>query len=130
MADAIRVDGLRELERAFAVADKNVRSDLKDALEEAAAPVRATAQQFAAAGIRNVAPGDPWARMRVGTTRSIVYVAPVERGTRQPGKRRRRFFDLMLHRALEPALAVNRERVVARVDQMLAEVARIWGRGG
>lgn len=125
---AIRVEGLRELERAFAVADKELKADLRDALQEAAAPVRSTAQSLAGASIRNLGAGDPWARMRIGSASSIVYVAPVERGTRIRSRRRRRFADLLLQRAMEPALAMNRDRVVRRIDQMLIEISRLWGR--
>ena len=67
MADAVRVRGLRELERAFDRADRTVRNDMRDALAEAAAPVRRDAQSLAASQIRNVDAGDPWASMRIGS---------------------------------------------------------------
>ena len=76
----VRVEGLRELNRAFRVADKALATDLKDALEEAAVPVRRDAQSLAVQRIRRIGP--TWSRMRVGTTGGVVYVAPVERGTR------------------------------------------------
>ena len=79
----IKVDGLDSLRRAFLVADKEVAADMKDALQEAAAPVRADAQTLATATIRRI--GVPWSRMRVGSTRTIVYVAPVERGSKGRG---------------------------------------------
>lgn len=126
--NAIRIVGLKELERAFGRADKELRADLKGALEEAAAPVRADAQALAPL-VPKVEPGDPWSRMRVGSGRSAVWVAPVERGTRNPKKRRPKFKYPLLGRALEPALSRNREKVIDRIDQMLSEVAKVWSRG-
>ena len=131
MADAVRVIGVDGLMRAFAAADKHVRDDLRDALEEAAAPVRSTAQALASSEIRNVSVGDPWSRMRTGVYRSVAYVAPVERGTKGRGnqrKRRPRFGDLLMGRAMEPALERNRDQVAARVDDLLDEVANVWER--
>lgn len=133
MAQTIHVDGLNDLRRAFAAADKALRDDLNDALKEAAAPVRADAQSLAGLRIRRLQVGEPWTRMRVGQSGSMVYVAPVERGTKGRGNqrlRRPKFKRLMLQRALEPALAVNRNRVIKRLDLMLGEVKRVWERNG
>ena len=99
------------MQRAFRRADKALDGDLKDALTEAAAPVRSDAQRLAASEIRNVNPGDPWAGMRIGIGRSIVYVAPVERGVKSRGderKRRRNMGNLLMGGAMEPALEQNR----------------------
>lgn len=131
MADqAIRVDGLSELFRAFGQADKALRSDLRDAVAEAASPVRSEAQSLAASQIRNVAPGDPWSMMRIGVAGNTAYVAPLERGVkgRQRNRRRPKFAGLLLGRAMEPALANKRAAVMARFDSLLAEVERVWER--
>lgn len=132
MADAIRVDGLNELVRAFNAADKALKEDLRDALQEAAAPVRSDAQALASSAIpRNTL---AWSRMRIGMLGgSVVYVAPVERGTKGRGNqrlRRPRFANLLRDRAMNPALARNRSRVERRLEQMLSEVARVWERYG
>lgn len=132
MANAVSVTGLRELERAFRNADRALAGDLKDALQEAAAPVRSDAQALASSSISNLKPGDPWAGMRIGTGRSIVYVAPVERGAKSRGderKRRPKFGTKLLTEAMEPALERNRARVETRLDKMLDEVANVWERG-
>lgn len=132
MANAIHVTGLRELELAFLRADRARAGDLRDALMEAAAPVRSAAQALASAEIRNVHAGDPWAGMRIGIGRSIVYVAPVERGLKSRGddrKRRPKFGTLLMNRAMEPALEENRVRVEDRLDRMLDEVADVWEAG-
>ena len=129
---AVKIEGLAELTRAFRAADREVAKDLKDALEEAAQPVRRDAQSLALSSIRNMTRSPQWSRMRVGTTRHTVYVAPVEKGTRGRGnkslRRGDRFKGLMLGRALEPALEQNTARVIDRVDDMLVDVGRVWER--
>jgi hypothetical protein len=129
---AVAVSGLRELQSAFRRTDRALEVDLRDALAEAAAPVRSDAQALAASEIRNVSPGDPWAGMRIGIGRSVVYVAPVERGAKSRGdqrKRRPNLGNLLMDRAMEPALERNEEKVERRLDQMLDEVAAVWERG-
>ena len=136
--DAIRVEGLSELIRAFSAADKTLRQDLGDALQEAAAPVRESAQQLAVSEITRMTPA--WSRMRTAQYAGgrVVVVAPVERGARGRSRARRRgwntgppsFPSLLLSRALEPALARNRDRVARRLDGLLADVKRVWERYG
>ena len=131
---AIRVDGLDDLVRAFNAADRTLTSDLKDALTEAAAPVRRDAQILTPAAIHNLGAGDPWARMRTGVvSRSLVYVAPVERGVKAKANARLRRGDKYKRRALPPmeaALVRNRGRVLTRLDGLLGEVKRVWERHG
>jgi len=132
MANAVSVTGLRELERAFRRADRALAGDLKDALQEAAAPVRSDAQALAVSEISHLKEGDPWAGMRIGIGRSIVYVAPIERGVKSRGderKRRPKFGTKLMEEVLEPALERNRSQVEHRLDQMLDEVANVWERG-
>jgi hypothetical protein len=132
MANAVRVEGLRELERAFALADRELHHDLRDALAESAAPVRSDAQSLAGAGvIRNLHSGDDWTRMRVGVGRSIAYVVPVERGVKGRGNRRFRrpsFGQMLLGRAMEPALERNVRKVELRFLELLDDVGRVWDR--
>lgn len=132
MARAVRVEGLRELERAFGAADRELRNDFRDALEESAAPVRSDAQALAGSGvIRNLHAGDPWAGMRTGVGRSVAWVAPMERGAKGRGnqrRRRRRFADLLVDRAMEPALDLSVAKVEARFEQLMDEVFRVWER--
>lgn len=126
----VRVEGLRELSRAFAVADKTLSKELRKGLRDAAKPVATSAELFADTRIRNMGPpseGQDWRRMRVGVTRTLVYVAPRSRGA--GGKRSRRgLFDLMLGRSLEPALDANVEGVTRAVDNVLATVGQAWDR--
>lgn len=132
-SNAVRVDGLDDLVRAFNAADRALKEDLRDALQEAAAPVRRDAQALAPPMVRNLSVGEPWARMRVGMSgRSMVYVAPVERGAKGRGNqrlRRPRFKPLLL-RPMERALAQNRAAVIRRLDGLLVDVKRVWERHG
>lgn len=126
MADTIRVEGLRELQRAFARADKTLSHELRDGLKDAAEPVRRAAEGLAVQNIRRI--GIPWSRMRTGVTRKAVYVAPVQRGVKSRGGPRRRanLFDLLLGRSLEPALDQNAALVEARMEHLLGVVAKDW----
>jgi len=132
MPDAIKVEGLRELERAFFAADRELSRDLRDALAESAAPVRSDAQLLAGSGtIRNLHAGQPWTRMRTGVGRSIAYVVPTERGVKGRGNARHRrpnLGQLLLGRAMEPALERNLENVERRFGDMLDDVCRVWDR--
>lgn len=122
---AVRVEGLRALSRAFAVADKTLSRELRKGLRDAAEPVRADAEALASSRISNI--GVSWSRMRVGVTRSSVYVAPRERGTRGRS-RRSNLAGLLLERAMQPALEANIGDVEEAVDDVLATVGRAWER--
>ena len=124
---AIRVRGLRDLNRAFARADRKLRLEKNDALRDAAEPVRRDAEDLAFGGITRI--GVPWSRMRVGVTMKVVYVAPRQRGHRgRRSGRRPNLAPLLMDRAMQPALDQNRDQVVRRVDQLLVEVGREWER--
>lgn len=128
---AIHVEGLAALQRAWGAADKAIRDDMRDALAEAAAPVRSDAQRLAGSEIRNLHAGDAWASMRIGVHQNVAYVAPVERGVKGRGgqsKRRRNLADLLMGRAMQPALEHNRGRVEDRITHLIDEVANVWER--
>lgn len=131
MADVVRVTGLRELDRAFGKANRALSNDLRDALAEAAAPVRSDAQVLAAGNIRNVQTGDPWSRMRIGVRSWVAYVVPLERGVKGRGnarKRRPRFGELLLSRSMEPAVDRNVRNVERRFEELIDEVCDVWER--
>lgn len=128
-AEALRIEGYRELLRAFARADKTLNRELRDALREAADPVRADAESLASSEIRNI--GERWSRMRVGVTTRAVYVAPRERGvgTRANAPRRRpNLAGLLMDEAMQPALDANQDGVVRQVEHVLDTVGRDWER--
>lgn len=124
--ETVTVSGLRDLQRAFKLADVEEARLLRVTLRTVVEPVRADAERFAVAGISRI--GLPWSRMRIGVTQSSVYVAPRERGKfsrRNPKLRRPKFAPLLLAQEVR-ALDVNRPLVVAGVERMLAEVGRKW----
>jgi hypothetical protein len=121
--ETIRVEGLRELHRAFRLAEGKLDRELRGELREAAEPVRRDAERLAVAGIPRL--GLPWSRMRVGVTQTAVYVAPKQKG-RNRAHRRPNLADLLLGRSMIPALERNEDQIVREVDQLLGRVERAW----
>lgn len=129
MAEAVRIEGLRELERAFKLYGRGLEKGVREALETAAEPVRLDAQSLAVANIRRI--GVPWSRMRVGVTRRTAYVAPQKRGgaTRlRPNSGRPNLKGLLLDRAMEPALDRNIANVEREIGDALDDLGRMWSR--
>lgn len=125
--NAVRIEGLRELERAFKLYGRGMEKGLREALEAAAEPVRSDAQSLAVSSIRNI--GLPWSRMRVGVTRRTAYIAPQERGrNRNPNRFRPNLKGLLLGRAMEPALAQNIPNVEREIGDALDDLGRMWER--
>lgn len=127
---AISVDGLTELNRAFARAERDVRLEFRGTLRKAAKPVKDEAEVLASTDISHMAT-PPWTKMRVGVTRSLVYVAPRERGVKSKTNRARRrpqFGDTLLDKALEPALEHNIDGITGEVELMLAGISKDWAR--
>lgn len=127
MAKPVRVRGLRELNNALARADRDVRNGVRKTLRDVAEPVRADAERLAASEIRNIDGGDPWSRMRTGVTKTLVYVAPKQRSTRGP-KKRKNLANLLQTRSLDPALERNEDNVNRGFEQMLDTVADRFNR--
>jgi hypothetical protein len=129
----IQIKGYRELMRAFALADKQSQRFVRAAFVETGQPVARDAEQLALGRIRRMPYSPGWAQMRVGVTRTLVYVAPKKRGVkmRGPGGRRRpNLADLMMNRAMEPALEQNAPRLEATVEHALDLVADRFNAGG
>lgn len=131
---AVHVKGLRELERAFKLADKTEYKALRATLKESADPVKRLAEGKAVARIRNIHTEGTkidWAQMRVGQRRSMVYVAPKQRGRASRANRvirRPNLKDLLLDRAMIPALDERREEIVGNLEHMLDTVGSRWER--
>jgi hypothetical protein len=117
------------MQRAFIRADKKLSTELRGRLREAAEPVAGTAETLAESQIRNI--GVRWSRMRVGVTRSLVYVAPRQRGVKTNARNRLRrpnLAPLLMDRAMSPALDQHTSEIVESVDRLLVEVGRDWER--
>lgn len=118
------------MQRAFAKADKTLSRELRGALREVAEPVRQDAEQLALERIPHI--GMEWSRMRIGVSRRLVYVAPKQRGVKSKsdrGRRRPNLADLLMDRAMSPALERNVSLVERRMDDLLRDVGRAWERG-
>lgn len=126
-AFAIRVKGFREMQRVLKVAPRDLRLEMRRELRGVAEPVRLDAERLARSRITRI--GVPWSQMRVGVTQRLVYVAPRQRGVKARGDRRYRrpnLADLLMGRAMEPALAENEGRIVNRLEHVLDIVGREW----
>lgn len=124
--EPVRVEGLRDLQRAFKVADAKLDRELHTTLLRLAEPVRGDAERFTLGGITRI--GIPWSRMRIGITTSSVYVAPVQRGRlsrRNPNLKRPKLATLILEQEVR-ALERNRGRIIDGVDDLLGRVGRAW----
>lgn len=135
MTDAIRIKGLRELDKAFASADKDLQRELRAELATIAEPVRQTAEQLATQRIAHIGPpsGNSWSAMRVGQANNVVWVAPRQRGRYSRKNRllrRPKFAQLLLDRAMEPALALREADVIERIEFLLEYMTRRNGFGG
>lgn len=129
MSSAVTVRGLRELEITFQALGKEAKRALNAELRNVAEPIRSDAQSLAASGIPRIGP--KWSRMRVGVTRTLVYVAPREKGVRGRGAdpgRRPKFADLLLDRAMDPALEKNKPRIEGAVEDLFERLANDWNR--
>ena len=128
--NTVRIEGLRELERAFKLYGRGMEKGLREALEAAAEPVRTDAQALAVANISRI--GIPWSRMRVGVTRRTAYIAPQQRGNRGGVGRSRlsrpNLKELLLGRAMEPALDQNIGNVERELGDALDDLGRMWSR--
>lgn len=130
---AIRIEGLRELERAFKLYDAGLVKGLREALEAGAEVVRPDAETLAAQTIKRSSVD--WTRMRVGVLKRVGFVAPVERGrfSKRGRVSRERYGrpktkTLLLERALEPALERNVGRVEQEFEDALRDLAKRWSR--
>jgi hypothetical protein len=109
---------------AFAKADRELRLGYRRSLRDVAEPVRLDAEGLAANSITRIGPR--WYRMRTGVTRNLIYVAPRQRGVKTRGldpRRRPNLGNLLMDRAMEPALNQNEERIVDGAERLLDRVA-------
>jgi len=120
MASSIKVEGVPELEAAFARMAADTKRGVRKSLREAAQPVQERAERLAVAQIRNI--GDRWSRMRIGSTgKMLVYVAP--RAKRRGGSPRPNLRGLLLNKSMNPALDESKPEVTARIQAAVDEAA-------
>lgn len=124
----VTVIGLRELTTAFAKIGGEVQTEFRASERQIAEPIRRDAESLAGSQIRNMHRSPRWMKMRTGVSRSLVYVAPRQRGVKgrgyDPRRRGKKFADLMMNRAMDPALKRHTAEVERDVTQLLDRVAQ------
>ena len=120
----VRVDGLRDLDRAFALFGKEEKKKFRVRLAEAAEPVRERAQELADENITNI--GSEWSEFRIGVTTKAVYIAPRHRRSGHASYVRPKFGGLLMYEAMSPALEENKTAVADNIDSMLGELGDLW----
>lgn len=133
MTNLIEIEGFSELAKALARTGPDVRRALNAGLKGLAEPIARDAEQFAEAGITGLARKrtSDWGAMRVGVARgfSLVYVAPRERGRLGRGDdplRRPAFADVLIEKAMDPAVEANEAGVIAGAEKIVDDVTRGW----
>ena len=128
-AQTLRVEGLRDLNRAFERAPKTLKKEWTAGQRKIAEPTRRLAASKALTMARNVPRSPQWAEMRVGVTQSVVYVAPKERSRRYKSHAAIETQELGRH-ADGPgdatALEANALQIFREFDGFLAAVGRDW----
>lgn len=120
----VTVQGFRELQRLFAKAGPEARKEVRSLEREVADPVKVSAQAFAVSRIPRIT--QEWAGMRIGITRSLVYVAPRKRGTKVERRKRKKFARLLDTRSLTPAGEANQPLLEKRMDVLFSEFSSRW----
>ena len=126
MAGTVRVEGLRELTRAFGKISTDLRDEVRDELLDAVEPVKERAEQLALSRIRNMPESPQYAEMRTGVSkaRGVVFMVPAWRTRRRPNRRRPNLGELLLERAMDPALDEKEDEIVRGVERTLDHLAR------
>jgi hypothetical protein len=115
---AVRIEGLRELDRAFAQVSKQTQKEFRSELKKVGEPVRSSAEELAVSQIANI--GGQWSRMRLGSTARVVYVQP--RTRRRDGSPRPNLAGLLMAQALLPALHSHEDSIEAGVERWLDSI--------
>jgi hypothetical protein len=126
MPPTILVRNQRQLVWAFNEAGKAAKRELRDELRGIAEPIRADAEQLADETIPRIGP--KWSHMKIGVTTRLIYVAPVQRGVRNfdSPRARPKFADLLMGRAMEPALERNQGNIERAVERALDHLEHRW----
>jgi hypothetical protein len=126
----IYITGLREISGAYGKLERETRLGMRAKAREIAAPVQHTAEALAQAKITRI--GRRWFKMRIGVTRTLIYVAPRQRGVKgrgpDPRRRGQQFANLLMDKAMEPALEQNEAKIEHAVDELLDHVIADFNR--
>lgn len=131
----VRVEGLRELQRAFSRAGPEARKLMRDEMRDVAEPVKEQAEQLTVHTISGVDQQDKWAVARIGVTTKEVFIVPKQKGVGRNRARKRRygrpaFGALLMERAYGPALEHNQTTIVRGFEHALDQLAKEIDRRG
>jgi len=119
----VYVEGLAQVSRAFRHTERETRLGFRHLLRDVAEPIRRDAEVLAQTNITRIGPS--WFRMRTGITQKLVYVVPRQKGVRGRGpKRRPKFANLMMARAMDPALKTHEPGLERAMEQLMETLAR------
>lgn len=133
---AVAVRGLADLTRDLKrMAATDLSEDLRDELRQVAVPIAGRAETLAVAHygetgsgeITHLKPGGRWAKMRIGVTKNLVYVAPKEHGKKVGDQKRPAFGLFLLEKAMEPALEEFAPQLAARVERAIDRFSTVNG---
>lgn len=112
----VRVDGLKELTRAFKAMDKDLSKEVTKELKKVAEPVKGKAQDKALDRISHMT--TQWATMRVGVSKAkgVVYIQPASRGRSHS---RPNLAGLLMGRAMWPAVDEAQPEVISGLEQVI-----------
>ncbi len=125
MAVQFRVHDVAMVNRALEAAGGEIRQQGKQELLALGQLVEHSAEVLAATRIRNMTA--QWAQFRTKQVPNLVYVVPVQKGARggaSDPRRRRRFDNTMMDKAMRPALYAHRAEVDRRFQALVERVCR------
>jgi hypothetical protein len=127
--NSVRVKGLRETIRAFDAVGDELSEVVREGLKQAAEPVRVLAERRAVSEISGMSRSPKWAEQKVAVSRrtALVYMAPRKRQTRAPERKRKNLAELLMGKAMEPALEENEEQVKVKVEAVIDYLGRKHG---
>jgi hypothetical protein len=131
VASGVTVRGLREISASFAALGGEARKEFRAEERAIAEPVRRDAETLAVQRIRRIGPR--WSKMRIGVNQNVVYVAPRQRGVKTKGRQqlaRPNLANLLMDRAMEPALRQNTPRIEHDLERLLDRVCDRFNKGG
>jgi hypothetical protein len=114
----VRVEGLAELQRSFALISDGLKMDLTSQLAAAAGPAQMSSERHAISDITNMTL--PWSSMKLGVTPNVVYIAPAMH--RRGGSPRPNLAGLLMKRAMIPGVEEALPAVRERLDAWLSEL--------
>lgn len=123
----VEINQVQFVNRAIAAAGKEIQTGARQEIRAIGELVAGNAERLALGGISHIGP--VWWDMRVGQNQELVYVVPVQRGTKVPARKRKKFAPLMLRKAMRPAKTSAEPEINRRFDALIAKVTGSFNDG-